>query len=101
MNDKRHTHGPWAISTRTAEIANVGQYTGNPDDATMEVVTVRAGMNEIAYVPSADEANARLIAAAPELLQLVQRFTTAGLITTYQETCRDALAVLARVQGEG
>jgi hypothetical protein len=58
----------WTVGTRPAEIANVETYHMQPDDETFEVLPIRQGMYDIAYVLSGDPEAARLIALAPELV---------------------------------
>lgn len=93
-----HTPGPWTIDGRTYDIARAD--THNAD--VMEIVTIRHRMDEIAYVPSLDTGNARLIAAAPDLLEALQRIVAwadAGCDPS-SKSIEAARALIKRVTGE-
>lgn len=59
-----HTPTPWHIHDRIYEIADTNTYQCQPDDETIQVKTIKAGLDDIAYVPVGDEANAALIVRA-------------------------------------
>lgn len=66
----KHTPGPWNVLPPKSDIHH-GGYVGVPDD------DYAYGVNEVAYVTpqsssGTHEANARLIAAAPEMLEALE-----------------------------
>ena len=88
MNTHTHTQGPWhpvmlgaspdhawAIDSELAEIARLPEWTDNQAEA---------------------EANARLIAAAPEMLAALQSLTHP---MASDEDLQNALAVISKVKG--
>lgn len=58
----KHTPGPWDRTTRT-----------NIEGSSMTVIDANADGRIIAFVYEGDEANARLIAAAPEMLDALKQ----------------------------
>lgn len=69
MNNAKHTPGPWkvAISARKATLTRI-----TTTDGALVASANGPGLSETGEA----EANARLIAAAPELLAIVQRLST-------------------------
>ena len=102
MSKKAHTKGPWLIREGF-----------DPDD--WEIYPMRDGppdvgeWTELAVVPGhwGDdeelEANARLIAAAPDLLEALERLLAAAEKTTFSDQfpqeCENARAALSKATG--
>ena len=84
-----HTPGPWEARPWKDKISfGVG-----PVGHHQDVVSVFQNT----YLPGTSEANARLIAAAPDLLELVQEGATLDKVPgTYAERCRAAIAKAER-----
>ena len=97
MESTKHTPGPWRIS----EYDNgylIGAYDGSIALTTGRAITIKKYKNE-------REANARLIAAAPELLEALSAVTN-NYIDTYgdegndaPESIKVALATIAKAEG--
>lgn len=66
MSDTKHTEGPWSLNKQYADIEVRG-----PADSGV-LIAVMSPWGIAADTPSPQEANARLIAAAPELLEALQ-----------------------------
>lgn len=104
MSETKHTSGPWSewrFDTQ-ADIA-VGPTEGGL--AVAEIVTVNA--NGIRTQESFDigKANARLIAAAPELLAICEELleaaeTTLEMGSYYEPTIKEAYDIIAKAKGE-
>jgi hypothetical protein len=88
MNTHTHTQGPWHPVTLGA----------SPDHSW----AIDSELHEVARLPewtdnqAESEANARLIAAAPEMLAALQSLTHP---MTSDEDLQNALAVIAKVRG--
>lgn len=65
----KHTPGPWSVSARCNNMIDVYHHNKQPGAITMALCRVQARQSWV----SEAEANARLIAAAPELLKELQR----------------------------
>ncbi len=100
MADVKHTPGPWAIEYRTD-----GQFTYSPRIyAGPAVIHYTAGYHteeQDATFKARAEANARLIAAAPELLEALQWIVSQPQGYMYLEVREKAAAALAKATGEG
>jgi hypothetical protein len=83
-----HTPGPWRVVDGAILSDQINTY-GNWIVAGIE----RDRTDE-------DEANLRLIAAAPALYELMSRIYVQEGAALRPETCTEALALLAQVQGE-
>lgn len=99
----RYTPGPWRI-------VRASDYTGEPEDTT--IYSIDAANGETVYYTESgyfrpEEADARLIAAAPEMAELLR------LVADYQDSAwagdaeaqrsafaLEARALLARIEGE-
>ena len=96
-----HTRGPWAIEHHRLE----SEYFHRGDTYTIYVEGMPCEHNEIAYIGArlGNIANARLIAAAPELLEaLIEMMDYSGII---EERCdcvatNKARAAIAKATGE-
>ena len=85
----QHTHGPWQVKRGN------GIYAGN--SYLSLVLTENQHDGDLPY-----EANARLMAAAPELLEMVKRLS-ASLTRTNDEDQRlflDAKKLIAKIEGD-
>ena len=90
----KHTPGPWSYVGETH-----GFYVGKPG-IRLAAVMGAGGVEE-------EEANARLIAAAPELLDIVQRFVTTSRgddwianLNQLSDLLDDAEIVIAKAKGQ-
>ena len=86
----KHTPGPWTV-------AGVSPFNVLSSDGRMIVNTGRDGSHQTSIKPPEDLANARLIAAAPELLAVLE-----GYVRTYPNNTRAdyARAVIGKATGE-
>jgi hypothetical protein len=94
MSEAKHTPGPWSV--------------GHPDDNGQPVVTsayfeiATCWHHCVASVEKQAHANARLMAAAPDMLSVVKAFVAqypVGLNPFLDEAYREALAAIAKAQG--
>lgn len=101
----KHTPGPWQVNGSWLNIE-----TGNRHTAVESVLPGGFGMVaslEHSFTRESEEANARLIAAAPELLEALKELVNDGECycadnVASKETCRHckARAAIAKAQGE-
>lgn len=100
MADVKHTPGPWAIEYRTED-----QFTYSPRISVGPAfLHYSAGYHtekQDATFKARAEANARLIAAAPELLEALQWIVSQPRGHMYLEVREKAAAALAKATGEG
>ena len=107
MRETKHTPGPWRISGESATTVQADYRAINSEGG---VLIARAlGYPNSGYFPSDDEAaaNARLIAAAPELLEALEALRdNVGTCICYDESAREfnawemAKAAIAKAKGE-
>ena len=102
MSETKHTPGPWRISGGSATTVQADYRAINSEGG---VLIARAlGYPNSGYFPSDDEAtaNARLIAAAPELLESLERcFNIMNNGGTWSiEDQAAARAAIAKAKGE-
>ena len=102
MSETKHTPGPWRISGESATTVQADYRAINSEGG---VLIARAlGYPNSGYFPSDDEAtaNARLIAAAPELLESLERcFNIMNNGGTWSiEDQAAARAAIAKAKGE-
>jgi DUF1680 family protein len=90
----KHTPGPWAYAGYARSMAF--RVTKTPEDATGDVCNVLAGL--AAKTNEEVEANARLIAAAPDLLEALMHCATDE--GPEQEWLDRARAAIAKATGE-
>jgi hypothetical protein len=76
MNKTAHTPGPWKTEGRDVQTA----------DGLITVAIAHGPVGEWQKVRTEHEANARLIAAAPDLLEACERFMNCGLLATSGKT---------------
>lgn len=102
----RWTPGPWEVHSHGSKSAYIADITGRDSKRssrfirTVAVVLRYAGQSE-------GEANARLIAAAPEMAELLERIAT-GVVEVRDtdnpannfHACSAARALLAKIKGE-
>jgi hypothetical protein len=95
MNTHTHTPGPWHVGAGNGEgsiFANNGRTRLEIGGTTLyPIAQITRGWNE-----AEDEANARLIAAAPEMLEALQSLTHP---MASDEDLQNALAVIAKAKG--
>jgi hypothetical protein len=92
-----HTHGPWTILPRPG--TDVIHIMGESVPGAM--LTTIAQMSAGTILSESLEANARLIAAAPELLAALEALLDDGHIGDgNRPATRQALAALAKARGE-
>lgn len=88
MNKPKHTPGPWSI---TESCMNAWEI----DGLDRSIATV----NAVEDIAPEDEANARLIAAAPDLLAALQDFLHADP-DVFAEELAAARAAIAKAEGK-
>jgi len=95
MNTHTHTQGPWHVGAGNGEgsiFSDNGRTRLEIGETTLySIAQITRGWNEVE-----DEANARLIAAAPEMLEALQRLTHP---MASDEDLQNALAIIAKVKG--
>jgi hypothetical protein len=71
---KQHTKGKWRLDTRTDYKTNLPSYDEIKSEESKSIATVWGRSGEYNSFPTPEEAaaNARLIAAAPELLEVLE-----------------------------
>ena len=89
----QHTPGPWQPDL----VVNPTTRQAYPWAIWKDGVRVARVDSRPLAVRSEEEANARLIAAAPEMLALLKRITTTGYLG---EIADEACALLAKVEGK-
>lgn len=104
MSDE-YTKGPWYVGSGTHEGRNIYSVASVTDDEGFTYQPIVASAEDDGI--KCWDANARLIAAAPDLLKALQRiadgqemsgvFTSADVVLRYQEIAR---AAIARATGE-
>jgi hypothetical protein len=104
MSEIKHTPGPWGVSAISPNIVVQHDFMG----ATNVQVGSASGYTGSPFFPSDEEAiaNARLIAAAPELLEaLKEAIETIKFLSTRdnswgeQIVCEDLQAIVAKATG--
>jgi hypothetical protein len=94
----KHTPGPWKTVARNYPIADTGDY-----DGCWEVLTgdPKKPIVQIWGDSDEDEANARLIAAAPDLLEAMISFTNSAYIKKHHpKRYAAAMAAIAKAEGQ-
>ena len=96
----KHTPGPWYVGSGTHEGRNIYSVASVTDDEGFTYQPIVASAEDDGI--KCWDANARLIAAAPDLLEALQRiadgqemsgvFTFADVVLRYQEIARAAIA---------
>jgi len=92
----RHTPGPWDVHGDHATLVG-------PRNGKQMLAEAKHGhiVTECALTIGEAQANARLIAAAPELLEALKAMLNGGIDTglTWEETCNQAAAAIAKAEG--
>jgi len=92
--DTKHTPGPWRIGAKFQSVVSDGP-TGWDDDG-----SVAAYGGHMVCESAKLEANARLIAAAPDLLDALENLTIAvGMGWDLEGVCEVARAAIAKATG--
>jgi hypothetical protein len=94
-NETKHTAGPWMVlnATQSPHYVYVGRHTGNEVLAQIVTSIERQRSGE-------DKANATLLAAAPELLEMVEALSKAYRDRRfYPDLLSDAVAIIAKAKG--
>ncbi len=102
MSEVKHTPGPWHC-TPEADLPRIGVYAGKDDEDDEAIICDVT--DEDLKVDGENEANARLIAAAPDLLEaleIVQNGINGSLVHGIPEKLeRRIKAAIAKATGEG
>ncbi len=105
----QHTPGPWVVNgdpAKLSEYAICAESRGKGYGSSVAVATQRDGRNPISREEAM--ANARLIAAAPEMLDVVRSVAATGFhvipgrdecVCTHCELVREARAAIAKATG--
>jgi hypothetical protein len=89
----KHTPGPWTVNIH--DIARDGVWVCGPGESGYEIVTVAEGQED-----GQREANACLIAAAPEMLAIIRQVVEiADGKALHRGLEDDARALLSRIEG--
>lgn len=103
MTGEIHTPGPWLHDSGVMPPDGPGRYSDIYARAPDADVVIIASVNEMReFSPAEGAANARLIAAAPELLAVAKMIENAGdnMISTFQGPIyRAAKAAIAKAEG--
>ncbi len=92
MQEAKHTPGPWATDSKGIEVFR---------DTELGPDTVAQVVGHLMRDEGVNVANARLIAAAPELLEALQEvlYEHGGFATSYPAAVKKARAVIAKATG--
>lgn len=91
MSESGHTKGPWMAAARPSSV--VGWPVVAPADMGRSVCNVTVGHDQ-------SEANARLIAAAPELLEALKIVAQHGRIDNSESRMNMVGAAIAKAEGK-
>lgn len=89
----KYTPGPWAVEGWDAKTAQINVTAADGDGFSLYIAGAIAGLAE-------QEENARLIAAAPELLELLQEIVADDMTDFRKSLLVKAGAVIAKATGE-
>lgn len=94
----KHTPGPWKWADHTTSCEIVGKFPKSKNS----FVSVHCWPEDPAYGPSHEEAvaNARLIAAAPDLLETIRRLRAMCADFGAHTACEIASAAIFKATGE-
>ena len=98
----KHTPAPWRVSSESPRIIKK-DYRAIGSDAGFLIASTMGNDNSGFYASEQEaDANARLIAAAPELLEALEELITATqhLDQCHQATADKARAAIAKAKGE-
>ena len=94
MGERAHTPGPWLL-----ELDNFGDYTVHRQNETLAIAAVVNGeMRRMGNLSGQHEANARLIAAAPDMFEALKHIL-AGALSLPRFAEEEARAALAKAEG--
>lgn len=104
----KHTPGPWALETVATSVGSCHKIGPFPSSGTRKEVHacvyadgIRLGLDEQTRVAIELAANARLIAAAPELLEALQTMVEECKYTVMEASALDrAVEAIAKATGE-
>lgn len=96
----KYTPGPWKVGQGGGLGATTAVYALNEEGN--QKVIVAACWHEFVQRPYGEIfANARLIAAAPELVEALRELVNGGeTFEEYEERCQRAIILLARIEGD-
>ena len=104
MSKEKHTPGPWICHSGAVWKDGVDVYPKGPHNGIPIAKMDREPYN--GTLPVERDANARLIAAAPDLLEALEILETAGILdekasdsTEWNRSRRIALTVIAKTKG--
>ncbi len=107
MTKAKHTPGPWVIGTSEGRVLSRWDGIGYWEIANATVTDFRGDSGEVYFAGGAQEANARLIAAAPDLLEALEAMVAdwgklASVVKPLGEesSLRKARAAIAKAKGE-
>ena len=109
----KHTKGPWTLETVPTQVGICHKIGPFPSDGVYDsthacVYSNNTRMSDLGHSFVGDEllANARLIAAAPEMFDLLRRLCDACSEVTmerevpYPPAAREALSLISKIEGE-
>jgi hypothetical protein len=77
MSEKKHTPGPWKVAILEQENKEriLSVFQGSSIDPTLKDVSAICIINDLKSATSSDSHNAFLIAAAPDMLEMLERLS--------------------------
>lgn len=94
----KHTPGPWVSTISDNDGGTCFDVYHNADDAQIDVAYLPIGKTYVSEVLAVQEANAKLIAAAPDLLKALQYLVTEiGQTIGYSRLDSRAIAAVAAI----
>lgn len=97
MSENKHTPGPWRVGNHYSEV--IGDMPANPPFRGMTDECVKHYGGYL-IAESCAEADARLIAAAPELLDALESCINYGAMTGDKWVTEKVLDAIAKARGE-
>jgi len=107
--ESKHTPGPWSVQNGAVYGCNNPKHGSSPhvcalDNTPIRIASMdRDGPNKV-HAPTERDANARLIAAAPDMLQALERMVAVYEYVTQirhdDDALAQAIAAIAKAQGK-